>query len=280
MQLLKSWSDSIRILFSRENNKTFLGQSFDSARVIISKMVFECPWSIRMIFVTAGFVDGILFEEFGYNQFINGCLILFLSLLLMYTMTMMVGIDGVNGGKKYNKEFFLYTLIFLLCNLPLFFYIGAYLIIIHLPGKAVSTWVALQPIFIIGGLLALQTLYTQIYILGSFFLPRDLGIIASVKKGLTFAFKNIPVLLLLSVCSVVVGFFVYYCASKAMSIPLIILSYFVPNPALMIADNFVLSLLVHAADMLVALLVCTVVFGFFIATLLILFKRRELRSEL
>ncbi len=280
MQILKSWSDSLRLIFSRENNKPFLGQSFDSALSLISKIIFQCPWSIRMIFGMIGFVDGNLFSDYGHNDFINMCLIFVVSVLLMYTMTMMVGIDGVNGGKKYNKEFFLYTLIFLLCNLPLFFCIGTYWIIIHLPGKAISTWVALQPIFSIGGLLALQTLYTQIYVLGSFFLPRDLGIIASIKKGLTFAFKNIPALFLLAVWSVLVGFFVYFCISAAKSIPLIILSYFIFNSSLMIANSFVLSLLVHVVDVLGVLFVCTVVFSFFIASLFVLFKRWERRGEI
>ena len=296
MQILKSWIDSLRLIFSRENNKTFFGQSFDGALSIISKLVFQCPWPAKMIFIVV-FSVGILIIITDADLMVLMYSMVVLPILLVYIMTMLAGIDSFFRDKiqstadlerymeQYGRNYFFYSAVFLLCNIPLFFCIVTVLfwIIMMLAGTPASQPLpqgALPVFAIMGCFLVLQALYTQVYILGSFFLPRDVGIIASIKKGVVFAFKNIPALFLLAICGVLTSFLVYFGISKAMGIPLTILSYFVSNPALMIADSFVLSLFAHAVHVLSVLLVCTVVFSFFIATSLTLFKRRELRGEI
>ena len=295
MQILQSWSESVRILFSRENNKTFLGQSFDSALNIVSTLIFQCPWPVKMVFI-AVFSVGLLIGIKDPALIVLMYSLVVFPILLVYIMTMLAGIDSFFSDKiqsaadlerymeQYGRNYFFYSVIFLLCNIPLFFGIVTVLfwILMILAGAPASHPLqgVLPVLPIMGCFLVLQVLYTQIYIFGSFFLPRDFGIIASIKKGLIFAFKNIPALLLFSICFVAMGFFVHYCVYKAIGIPLIVLSYFVSNPALMIADSFVLSLLFHAVNLTGIVLVYAVFSSFFIADCLVLFKRRELRGEI
>lgn len=242
---------------------------------LVSKVIYKLPWSMNMLFVFVVFMAADLFSSYGYDPLISVCILLVLSILIVCSVVMMIGADDTNRSKKYRKEFFVYTIIFLLGNLPLLFVITFQWILLHLPGKAASVWVELSGWGILVGLLALQIIYSQVYVFGSFFIQKGEGLFSSIKKGVIFAFNNVPALLILSVWGIIMGGIVAACIQFAADISLFFLSLIFSDIYLKIVENHALSFGVYTMEMLLDIFFLTLMMSFLIAPFHVLFKRRE-----